>query len=423
MKYGDMNKEQAEVIFEKELRNFKKIQGEELSLDMSRGKPCTAQLDLANVMFDMVNANASFITENGMDVRNYGGLDGIPEMKKLFATLFDVNEKMVLVADGSSLNIMYNLVQQAMQFGVGGGLPWNKLGKVKFICLVPGYDRHFAITEQFGIDMIAVPFKKDGGVDIDAIEGLVASDSSIKGIWCVPKYSNPTGVTYSDDVVTRLAKMDAAKDFRIFWDNAYSVHSIYGDDVLKNIFPECEKAGNPDRVYMFASTSKITFSGAGVATLISSEKNIEEYKSRLKYATIGPNKIVQLAHYRYLKSPENILKIMKTQADILRPKFDAVQNILESEFENGDIVEWTKPVGGYFVSLNVKVGSAKEVVDLSKKMGVKFTEAGATYPRGIDFNDSNIRIAPSYPPIEELQTAMQVLCCAIKLSATKSLMK
>ena len=191
MKYGDMNKEQAEVIFEKELRNFKKIQGEELSLDMSRGKPCTAQLDLANVMFDMVNANASFITENGMDVRNYGGLDGIPEMKKLFAELFDVNEKMVLVADGSSLNIMYNLVQQAMQFGVGGELPWNKLGKVKFICLVPGYDRHFAITEQFGIDMIAVPFKKDGGVDIDAIEGLVASDSSIKGIWCVPKYSNP----------------------------------------------------------------------------------------------------------------------------------------------------------------------------------------------------------------------------------------
>ena len=263
MKYGDMNKEQAEVIFEKELRNFKKIQGEELSLDMSRGKPCTAQLDLANVMFDMVNANASFITENGMDVRNYGGLDGIPEMKKLFAALFDVNEKMVLVADGSSLNIMYNLVQQAMQFGVGGGLPWNKLGKVKFICLVPGYDRHFAITEQFGIDMIAVPFKKDGSVDIDAIEGLVASDSSIKGIWCVPKYSNPTGVTYSDDVVTRLAKMDAAKDFRIFWDNAYAVHSIYGDDVLKNIFPECEKAGNPDRVYMFASTSKITFLGRG----------------------------------------------------------------------------------------------------------------------------------------------------------------
>ena len=229
MKYGDMNKDQAEVIFEKELRNFKKIQGEELSLDMSRGKPCTAQLDLANVMFDMVNANASFITENGMDVRNYGGLDGIPEMKKLFASLFDVNEKMVLVADGSSLNIMYNLVQQAMQFGVGGGLPWNKLGKVKFICLVPGYDRHFAITEQFGIDMIAVPFKKDGGVDIDAIEGLVASDSSIKGIWCVPKYSNPTGVTYSDDVVTRLAKMDAAKDFRIFWDNAYCVHHLYDD--------------------------------------------------------------------------------------------------------------------------------------------------------------------------------------------------
>ncbi len=423
MKYGDMTKEQAEVIFEKELRNFKKIQGEELSLDMSRGKPCTAQLDLANELFEEVNSKNSFILENGTDVRNYGGIDGIPEMKKLFASLFDVSDKNVLVADGSSLNIMYNLVQHAMQFGVGGGVPFNKLGKVKFICLVPGYDRHFAITEHFGVDMISVPFKKDGGVDIDAIEGLVATDSSIKGIWCVPKYSNPTGITYSDDVVTRLAKMPATEDFRIYWDNAYAVHGIYGDDILKNIFPECEKAGNPDRVYMFASTSKITLSGAGVATLISSEKNIEEYKSHLKFATIGPNKVVQLAHYRYLKSPENILKIMNAQAEILRPKFDAVQNILESEFENGDIVEWTKPVGGYFVSLNVKVGSAKEVVDLSKKMGVKFTEAGATYPRGIDFNDSNIRIAPSYPPIEELETAMQVLCCAIKLASMKTLMR
>lgn len=423
MKYGDMNKEQAEVIFEKELRNFKKIQGEELSLDMSRGKPCTEQLDLANEIFDTVNDRASFILENGTDVRNYGGLDGIPEMKKLFASLFDVADKNVLVADGSSLNLMYNLVQQAMQFGVGGGIPWNKIGKVKFICLVPGYDRHFAITEHFGIDMISVPFKKDGGVDIDAIEGLVASDSSIKGIWCVPKYSNPTGVTYSDDVVTRLAKMPAADDFRIFWDNAYAVHGIYGDEILKNIFPEAEQAGNPDRVYMFASTSKITLSGAGVATFVSSEKNIEEYKSHLKFATIGPNKVVQLAHYRYLKSPENVLKIMNAQAEILRPKFDVVQNVLGSEFENGDIVEWTKPVGGYFVSLNVKVGSAKEVVDLAKKMGVKFTEAGGTYPRGVDFNDSNIRIAPSYPPVEELETAMQVLCCAIKLSAMRFLMK
>lgn len=394
-----------------------------LSLDLSRGKPSAEQLALSVDLLNALDSRSILDSENGQDCRNYGGLEGIPEARRLMAHMMGTHSANTFVGGNSSLMMMYQLVSHAMVDGLCGEAPWQTVENRKFLCPVPGYDRHFAITEHFGFESVCVPMLPTGP-DMDLIESLVESDPSIKGVWCVPKYQNPTGIVFSDETVRRFARLKpAAKDFRIFWDNAYSVHSIYGDDVLKNIFPECEKAGNPDRVYMFASTSKITFSGAGVATLISSEKNIEEYKSHLKYATIGPNKIVQLAHYRYLKSPENILKIMKAQADILRPKFDAVQNILESEFENGDIVEWTKPVGGYFVSLNVKVGSAKEVVDLSKKMGVKFTEAGATYPRGIDFNDSNIRIAPSYPPIEELQTAMQVLCCAIKLSAMKSLMK
>ena len=264
-----------------------------------------------------VFADGDFITEEGFDARNYGGIDGIVELRRLFAELFEVDVGKVLVGDNSSLNIMYNLVQQGMQFGFGGGLPWNKAGKVKFICLVPGYDRHFAICENFGIDMISVPFKDDGDVDMDVIEGLVASDSSIKGIWCVPKYSNPTGAVYSDDTVGRFARMStAADDFRIFWDNAYAVHGIYGDTPLKNIISECEAAGNPDRTFMFSSTSKITYSGAGVAVFISSEKNVDEYKSHLKLATVGPNKLVQLAHYRYLKNPENVRAIMQAHAEL-----------------------------------------------------------------------------------------------------------
>lgn len=421
MKYLGITKEEAEEIYAKELKNYRRFQTEKLSLDMSRGKPSKEQLDIAADMLT-VFADGDFITEEGFDARNYGGIDGIVELRRLFAELFEVDVGKVLVGDNSSLNIMYNLVQQGMQFGFGGGLPWNKAGKVKFICLVPGYDRHFAICENFGIDMISVPFKDDGDVDMDVIEGLVASDSSIKGIWCVPKYSNPTGAVYSDDTVGRFARMStAADDFRIFWDNAYAVHGIYGDTPLKNIISECEAAGNPDRTFMFSSTSKITYSGAGVAVFISSEKNVDEYKSHLKLATVGPNKLVQLAHYRYLKNPENVRAIMQTHAELLRPKFDCVQSVLESEFENGDIIGWTRPEGGYFVSVNVNTGSAKEVVELAGSVGVKFTAAGATYPLGNDFADANIRIAPSLPPVDELEKAMRVLCCSIKLSAMKKI--
>lgn len=417
MKYSELTKREAAELYEKELKIFKRFQAEKLSLDMSRGKPCKEQLDMTSGIFDILTSQSGFKTEDGVDARNYGGLDGITELRRLFGELFGMPVEKVLVGDNSSLTIMYNMVQQAMQFGVDGEMPWNKVPNVKFICLVPGYDRHFAITEHFGIKMIAVPFKEDGGVDIDIIEGLTASDNTVKGIWCVPKYSNPTGVTYSGEVVERLARMPAAKDFRIFWDNAYGVHGVFGDTPLKNIVAECEAAGNPDRVYMFASTSKITMAGAGVSALISSEKNIKAYKSHLQFSTIGPNKVVQLAHFRYLKSVENIYKLMNAHADFLRPKFETVFNIMESEFENGDIVKWTKPQGGYFISADILIGSAKEVVELAAKAGVKFTGAGATYPLKNDDKDRNIRIAPSYPPVGELETAMKVFVNAIKLSA------
>lgn len=417
MKFSELTKEQASDQYEKELHLYKKYQADKLSLDMTRGKPCKEQLDMTAGIFDVLNSQSNFMLENGVDARNYGGLDGIPELRRLFGQLFDVSEFKVMVGDNSSLNIMYTLVQQAMQFGVDGGIPWNKQNNVKFICLVPGYDRHFAICEHLGIKMLAVPFKADGDVDIDVIEGLVASDSLIKGIWCVPKYSNPTGITYSDSVVERLAQMKTAPDFRIFWDNSYAVHGIYGDTPLKNIIAECEKAGNPDRVYMFASTSKITMAGSGVSVFISSEKNLKEYKSHYQFQTIGPNKTVQLAHLRYLKSVENIYKIMNKHGDFLRPKFDIVQNVMSSEFENDDIVRWTKPVGGYFVSVDILQGSAKEVVDLAAKAGVKLTDAGATFPLKCDDKDRNIRLSPSYPSAEDLQKAMEVFVCAIKLSA------
>lgn len=421
MKYKELTKEQASDLFDKELKNYKRYQAEKLSLDMTRGKPCKEQLDMTADIFDVLTSQSDFTLENGTDARNYGGLDGIIELRRLFGQLFDVTENKVMVGDSSSLAIMYTLVQQAMQFGVGGGIAWNKQSNVKFICLVPGYDRHFAITEHFGIKMLAVPFKDDGSVDIDAIVGLVESDSSVKGIWCVPKYSNPTGSTYGDEVVEKLAGMKAAPDFRIFWDNAYAVHGIYGDTPLKNMIAECEAAGNPDRVYMFASTSKITMAGSGVSALISSENNLKEYKSHLQFQTIGPNKVVQLAHFRYLKSVENIYKIMNKHSDILRPKFDTVQNVMSAEFEQGDIVRWTKPVGGYFVSVDILKGSAKEVVDLAAKAGVKLTGAGATFPLKNDPNDRNIRLSPSFPSVEDLQKAMEVFASAVKLSALGAL--
>lgn len=421
MIYSNLSRNDAQDFLEKELKQLKKFQSMKLALDMSRGKPCTQQLDMVNEMFDILNSQSSFKLENGMDARNYGCIEGIMELRQLFASLFSVAYSNVYVGDSSSLSIMYTLVQHGKQFGFGGNVAWNKLPRVKFICLTPGYDRHFGICQAFGIEMISVPLSENG-VNMDMIETLVENDSSIKGMWCVPKYSNPTGITYSDEVVDRLAKMKtAAPDFRIFWDNAYCVHTLFSDEPLKNIITAAKEAGNPDRVFMFASTSKITMSGAGVATLVTSESNLAEFYSRIKYQTIGPNKVNQLMHFRYLASVENIKALMEKQATILRPKFEMVNDTLELNFEPNDIVAWTKPNGGYFVSVDILKGSAKRVIEIAASVGVKFTNAGATYPLNNDDMDKNIRIAPSYPPVDELKTAMDVLATAIKISALETI--
>lgn len=423
MKFLAKTAEELKAALNQQYELYKDFQRQKLSLDMSRGKPCKAQLDLSMPMFDLVNSATDFKMSNGFDARNYGVLEGAPECRKLFAEFFDVKPSQVLLRDSSSLNIMYDTVQYALQYGTGGCTPWNKQGKIKFICPSPGYDRHFGICKSFGIEMVTVPMTENGP-DMNIVEMLAASDASIKGIWCTPKYSNPTGITYSDEVVDRLARMKtAAPDFRIFWDNAYFTHFIYDrDDKLKNLIHECEKAGNPDRVYMFVSTAKITFAGAGVAAFIASENTINEVKSHLTYQTICANKINQFIHAEFLKSKDNLVKHMRLHADIMRPKFDIVISTLEREFGSDcDIVNWIKPNGGYFVSVNVFNGCAKRVVELAKEAGVIFTNAGATYPNGVDDRDSNIRIAPSFPTESELITAMKVFACAAKIAAFEKL--
>lgn len=424
MKYLDKSKDELAKLLEEAMKVYKEYQRQKLSLDMTRGKPCSEQLDLSLPMMDALNSESSYKLSNGIDARNYGGLEGIPELRKMFGEIFDVPAARVIIKDESSLNIMYDTVQFCLQFGTGGYEPWNKQGPVKFICPAPGYDRHFAVTQALGVEMITVPMKEDGP-DMDLVEMLVAADESIKGIWCVPKYSNPTGTVYSDKVVDRLAAMKtAAPDFRIFWDNAYFTHFIGESDVpLKNIFPECEKAGNPDRVFMFASTSKITFAGAGISMIISSDKNIEEFKNRIKYQYITPNKVVQLMHYNFLQSKENLNALMKKHAQIMRPKFEMVLNTLEKEFGNSDVLKWTSPKGGYFISVDTLEGCAKRVVQLAKDAGVALTNAGATFPYGNDDKDRNIRLAPSYPPIMELDLAVNVFCVAVKIASIEKLLE
>lgn len=421
MFYLDKSAEELKALYDETIKKYREYVKQRLSLDMSRGKPCTEQLDLSLPMMDALDSSSDYKLISGTDARNYGGLEGIPEMRELFAELFGLKPGDVIVRDSSSLNLMYDLVQFALQFGVGGYAPW-KDSKIKFLCPAPGYDRHFGICGAFGIEMITVPMT-DKGPDMNLVEFLVASDKNIKGIWCVPKYSNPQGITYSDEVVERLAKMKtAAPDFRIFWDNAYCVHYLFdSDDSLKNLITECAAAGNPDRTYMFASTSKITFAGAGVAAVMSSENNVAELLSHMKYQTISSNKVNQLMHFRFLKSKEHIMELMAKHAEILRPKFEIVLNTLEREFEHSDICSWIKPRGGYFVSVNVLKGTAKRVVQLAKEAGVVFTGAGATYPNGQDDSGSNIRIAPSFPSTADLTVAIEVFCCVTKLAALEKL--
>jgi len=419
MKYQEMQKSELSTILIKEKERYENFKSLGLNLDMSRGKPCKEQLDLSMGLLDEINS----VMELGkIDPRNYGGVDGLFEAKKLFGELMGVSPEEIIVGDNSSLNLMYDSIMRYYCFGVLGSSPWSEIHNRKWICVVPGYDRHFAVTEEFGFESVTVNMLEDGP-DMDKIEELVA-DESVKGIWCVPKYSNPEGKTFSDEVVKRFARLKpAAKDFRIFWDNAYGVHDIAENgDVLLNLVTEAKNAGNPNIVLMFGSTSKISFAGAGISYLCASKENIDDIKKRMSIQTIGPNKINQLAHVRYFKSVDNILLHMKKHAQILRPKFYTVLSILKEELQDLGICDWHNPKGGYFVSVDVLPGTAKRTVELAKGVGVIFTPAGSTYPKKQDPFDSNLRIAPSLPPVKELETAMRVFACATKIAAIEKLL-
>jgi DNA-binding transcriptional MocR family regulator len=399
---------------------YSSFKAKNLNLDMSRGKPCAEQLDLS---MEILNNN-EYKSYDGTDCRNYGICDGLPEAKKLFSEFLEVGMDEIIIGGNSSLNLMHDIIARAMIIGVNGSTtPWVKLPVVKFICPSPGYDRHFAICDFFNIEMITVDMNENGP-DMDKVEELVLKDDSIKGIWCVPKYSNPQGYTYSDETVDRLSGMKIkAKDFRIFWDNSYAVHHLNNKpDNLKNILKACKENGNADRVYMFSSTAKITFAGAGISMIASSKKNIDIIKKHISTQTIGPDKINQLRHVLFLKSMDNIREHMKKHAAIIKPKFDMVLNILEAELGDKDIGWWTKPNGGYFISFNTIDGCAAKVIKMAEDAGVKFTKAGATFPYGIDPRDRNIRIAPTYPPLNELEQAIELFCVCVQIASIEKIL-
>lgn len=422
--YQEMSREeltQELTLLEEE---YAKIKDMGLALDMSRGKPGADQLNLSMDMMDVLDSKSVLKSENGTDLRNYGILDGIPEAKKLMADVVGAKPENVIVYGNSSLNIMYDQISRAEVFGFCGNTPWSRLDQVKFLCPVPGYDRHFAITEKFGIEMINIPMTEDGP-DMDLVEKYVNSDPSVKGIWCVPKYSNPQGVVYSDETVRRFAALKpAAADFRIFWDNAYVVHHLYEDNQAEilNILEECKKAGNPDMVFEFCSTSKVTFPGAGIAALAASEANIADIKNNLTIQTIGYDKINQLRHVKYFKDVEGIRAHMMKQADIIRPKFEMVEQLLEEEIASRGIGKWVNPLGGYFISFEALEGCAKEIVAKCKEAGVVLTGAGSPFPYKKDPKDSVIRIAPTYPSIEELKKAAEVFAVVVRLVSAKKLL-
>ena len=423
--YQELSKEELLSLKNQLEKEFEDAKGKGLKLDMSRGTPGVSQLALSMPMLDVISSASDMRTVLGNDTRNYGDLDGIGECRRLMANMMSVNKDNVVVCGNSSLNIMYDTVSRSMIKGVNGSTPWSKLDKVKFLCPVPGYDRHFRITEYFGIEMINVPLNDDGP-DMDMVEKYVNNDPAVKGIWCVPKYSNPTGISYSDEVVKRFANLKpAAEDFRIFWDNAYCIHHLYEDrqDEILNILEECEKAGNPDMVYIFASTSKVTFPGSGVSAIASSLKNIDFIESQMTVQTIGHDKINQLRHARYFKGIEGMKEHMKKHADLMRPKFEAVENGLEKELAGLGIGTWTKPNGGYFISFDAMEGCAKAIVAKCKEAGVVLTGAGATYPYGKDPKDSNIRIAPSFPTPEEMAQATDLFVLCVKLVSVEKLLE
>ena len=423
--YKELSKEELLALKEDLNKQYEEAKAKGLKLDMSRGKPSSSQLDMERDFLDVIRSDSDVKTKSGTDCRNYGLLDGIPEAKKLMADMIGVAEDSIIVFGNSSLNIMYDTVARSMLFGVVGSTPWCKLDKVKFLCPVPGYDRHFAITEQFGIEMINIPMTEEGP-DMDLVEKYVSEDPTVKGIWCVPKYSNPQGYTYSDDTVRRFAALKpAAEDFRIYWDNAYAIHDLYEDksDELLEILGECEKMGNPDMVYEFVSTSKVTFPGSGISALASSKANLDSIKSTMTIQTIGPDKLNQLRHVIYFKDIDGMKAHMMKHAAIMRPKFEAIEDVLEKELGGLEIGSWTKPNGGYFISFEAMEGCAKAIVERCKDAGVILTGAGATYPYKKDPKDSNIRIAPTFPSEEELSTATDLFVLCVKLVSVEKLLQ
>ena len=426
MLLSEMSKEELLKFKDDVQKEYDDFKNQGLSLNMARGKPSSAQLDLAMKMLAAVNSyDADYKASDGTDCRNYGGLDGIIDAKNLFSPMLGVTNDELIVCGNSSLNIMYDTIAKCIIFGVDGvQKPWKDYEKIKWLCPAPGYDRHFAICESFGIEMITVPLNEDGP-DMDMVEKLVSEDDTIKGIWCVPMYSNPTGITYSDETVKRFANLKpAAKDFRIFWDNAYCIHHLTETpDTLLNILDECKKAGNDNMVYMFASTSKITFAGGGIAVMAASKANVDYIKSLMTVQTIGFDKINQLRHAKFFGNYEGLMAQMEKHREILQPKFEMVLDTLEREITPLGIGSWHKPRGGYFVSFDAMDGCAKRICQLCKDAGVVLTGAGATFPYGKDPHDSNIRIAPSYPPVEELELAMKLFVAAVKLASAEKLLE
>lgn len=425
MQYNDMSKEELLALKESLNKEYAEAKAKGLALDMSRGKPSAKQLDVSLGLLDTINSSSDLKALDGTDCRNYGVLDGIPEAKKLMADMMGTTPDHVIVYGNASLNIMYDQISRAYTHGILGNTPWCKLDKVKFLCPVPGYDRHFAITERFGIEMINIPMS-ESGPDMGMVEEYVSKDASVKGIWCVPKYSNPQGYTYSEETVKRMAALKpAAEDFRIFWDNAYVIHDLYDDnkDEIDDIISECEKAGNPDMVFEFASTSKVSFPGSGIAALATSANNIADIKKQLTIQTIGHDKLNQLRHVRFFKDINGLKEHMRKHAEFMRPKFEAVESVLEEELGGLGIGSWTEPKGGYFISFEALDGCAKAIVAKCKEAGVKLTVAGATFPYGKDPKDSNIRIAPSFPTPEEMKQAADLFVLCVKLVSVEKLLE
>ena len=420
---SEFTKEEWSAIYRAAKDEYNTYCTEDLDLDMSRGKPSSIQLDVTEGLLSVLKTSADCYGEEG-DYRNYGILNGIPEARRLFADLFEVDAQNVVVGGNSSLNMMYDTIVTAMLFGVPGSVrPWCREDKVRWLCPAPGYDRHFAICESLGIEMIPIEMTADGP-DMDKIEALCAEHNCIKGMWCVPKYSNPEGKTYSAETVRRLASMKAAPDFRIYWDNAYMVHHLTDEhDELLNLYDECVKAGNPNRALMFTSTSKISFPGAGVAAMAASKANIKAINAVKTYQTIGPDKLNQLRHVRYFKDKNGILEHMKRHAEYLRPQFDAALKEMNAQLAPDGYATWTVPHGGYFLSVDLTDGCAKRVEELMSKAGVKITPAGSSFPYHHDPRDRNLRIAPTYPPVEELKTCIKLLCVCIKLATAEHYLK